>query len=59
MKVQPTTIFGLQNKVVKPWGRALIRLDLHKVIPKGYYGQIVEPGFQLTFKMFHHFPMYI
>ena len=30
-----------ETKVLKPWSRELIRLDLVMAIPKGYYGRIV------------------
>ena len=41
IKVQPATIVvAAETKVVKPFGRVLIRLDLHMAIFKGYYGQI-------------------
>ena len=34
-------IFAAETKVLKPWGRALIKLDLNIAIPEGYYGRIV------------------
>lgn len=33
--------FAAETKVLKPWGRALIKLSLSVAIPEGYYGQIV------------------
>lgn len=35
-------LFAAETKIVKPWGRALIRLDLLVVISEGHYGRIVE-----------------
>ena len=35
-------LFAEETKFVKPWGRALIRLDLLVAIPEGYYERIVE-----------------
>ena len=34
-------LFAAETKVLKPWSRALIKLDLSLSIPEGYYGQIV------------------
>ena len=34
-------LFAEETKVWKPWGRALIKLDLSMAIPEGYYGWIV------------------
>ena len=34
-------IFGVETKVLRPWGRALIKLDLSLAISEGYYGRIV------------------
>ena len=33
--------FAAETKVLKPWGRALIKLDLSMAIPEGYYGLIL------------------
>ena len=33
--------FAAETKVLKPWSRALIKLDLSMAIPEGYYGRIV------------------
>ena len=35
-------LFAAETKVLKPRGRALIKLDLSMAIPEGYYGRIVE-----------------
>ena len=34
-------LLAAETKVLKPWSRELIRLDLLMAIPKGYYGRIV------------------
>ena len=34
-------LYAEEIKVVKPWGKALIRLDLLIVICESYYGQVV------------------
>ena len=42
-------LFAAETKVLKPWGRALIKLDLGIAIPGGYYGWIVgRSGFANT-----------
>ena len=34
-------IFAAETKILKPWCRALIKLDLSMAIPEGYYGRCV------------------
>ena len=34
-------LFATETKVLKPRGRALIKLDVSMAIPEGYYGRIV------------------
>ena len=33
-------LFAAETKVLKPWGRALIKPDFSMSIPEGYYGRI-------------------
>ena len=34
-------LFANERKIIKPSGRALVRVDLNLAIPEGYYGSIV------------------
>ena len=34
-------LFANEQKILKPSGRALVRVDLNLAIPEGYYGSIV------------------
>ena len=44
-----TKLFVADTKVLKPWGRALIKLDCSIAIQEGYYGQIVgHSGLAIT-----------
>ena len=37
-------LWAAERRVLKPWTRELIRLDLFIAIPEGYYGRIVGPS---------------
>ena len=37
-------LYVAKTKVLRPWGRAFIKLDISIDIPEGYYGRIVRPS---------------
>ena len=37
-------LWAAESKVLKPWSRELIRLDLFITFQKGYYGRLVSPS---------------
>ena len=37
-------LYVTETKVLKPWSKAFIKLDISIDIPEGYYGRIVRPS---------------